>query len=146
MNLETVLKWLGAALVLVSLALPMSSCDLSPIAPIQKTYAFEELSAGNPGSWLEVSLLIWPAIFAALFTWNRRSRSALALRVVEPVLLTASIAMVLAYSTMGTIEIGTWVALSGFALYAAGAIVGDVHVIKNKGPSHLRDGPRCIHP
>ncbi len=132
MNGGTVLKWCGAALVLVSLALPMSSCDLSPIAPIQKTYAFDELSAANPGSWVELLLLLWPAIFAALFTWNRRSRHALVLRIVEPLLLIASIAMVLTYSVMGQREVGTWIALSGFALYAAGALVGDVRAVRRR--------------
>ncbi len=130
MNRETALKWCGAAFVLVSLALPMSSCDMRPIAPVQETYAFEDLAVANPGSWLELGLLLWPAILASFFTWTRRRRPAFVLRLVEPLLIAASVAMVLAYSTMGQIEIGTWVALIGFALYTAGALVGDVDAVR----------------
>lgn len=135
MDAGVVLKGIGAALVLVSLVLPMSSCDLRPLTrETEMTYAFEDLSATDPGSWLEVLLFLWPAIFVVLFVRGLRSRPALVLRVGEPLLLAASIVMVLAYSTLGEVEIGTRVAIAGFAVYGVGALTSDVGALRRRSP------------
>jgi len=138
-----VAKWLkviGALLLVACFALPMKSCtsyentkgrpvnvgvDGVPTPGVQSVteryYLWEELSSGEPKSWLRVAVFLGPAA-AVMFTRRRpKSRATKVLWVMEPVLLAGVI-----YSLWSMTflfyepDIGWYVASAGVASYFSG--------------------------
>jgi hypothetical protein len=141
------LKIVGAILVLVSLALPMSSCrhyvdaqgerlEVEKGEPppqgarevVSYQYALESFDVQELASWNKLLVFVWPVLMVgALFRW-RQGRTLVVLRVLEILLLAYSIFMVDLLATLfaDRIEAGAYLAFTGLGLYAAAALWEDV--------------------
>jgi hypothetical protein len=107
------LKIVGAILLLVSLALPMSSCRHYVDAQgerleVQKgepppqgarevvtyNYALENFNGRDLDSWNKLLVFVWPVLMVGALFWRRQGRTLVVLRVLEILLLAYSIFMV----------------------------------------------------
>jgi hypothetical protein len=138
------LRAIGAALVLLCLALPLGTCSYHVDAagqPIgvenpnqlpegvelvrQWSFALEGFPTDTL-AWLGLLALCWPAVAAVLLTWRPRGRFALAVRVLELPLMAFSIALVDFFSTFFVSRaIGAYVAFVGAGIYCLGAVTED---------------------
>jgi hypothetical protein len=140
------LKIVGALLVLVSLALPMSSCRHyvdakgerlevekgEPPPPgaqevVSYHYALESFNARELASWTNLLVFVWPGVMLGAQFWRRRGRMLVVLRVLEILLLIYSFFIVDLMATLfaDRIEAGAYLAFTGFGLYAVAALWED---------------------
>ncbi len=145
------LKVVGAVLLLISLALPMSSCrhyedakgnriEHAAGAPVPAgahevviyNYAWEGFEPRDPSTWLTVLAFVWPALTLGLLLRPERRRAALILRILEILLLAASSVLIdfNAGFSGDRREAGAYLAYLALALYAAGALWGDVSAFR----------------
>jgi hypothetical protein len=145
-------KALGAALVLVSLALPMATCthyvdgagdrvavdDRAHPPPgvtavEEPQYALADFDPADASDWTRLATFLWPVLVLALLAWRReRGRLAVALRVVEVLLLAWSFWLVAFISSflVDRRASGAYLAFVGLGLYALGALGSDVLALK----------------
>ena len=141
------LKLAGAILLLVSLALPMSSCvryvdakgnrvEVEKDAPLPEgvrkevlyDYALDNFDAQDAGSWSVLLAFAWPALLVGLLFWRKRGRAVLALRIAEPLLLAGSFYLIsfIASFLVDRMEAGAYLAFFALGIYALGAVWEDV--------------------
>lgn len=141
------LKIVGAVLVLVSLALPMSSCrhyvdaqgerlEVEKGKPppqgarevVSYQYALESFDVQELASWNKLLVFVWPVLMVGALFWRRQGRTLVVLRVLEILLLAYSIFMVDLLATLfaDRIEAGAYLAFTGLGLYAVAALWEDV--------------------
>ena len=132
-------KLIGAALLLVSLAFPMSTCshyedaggrrievaegETPPEGAVEVTtrsYAFEDFEPLDPGDWVRALAFAWPLMVIALLRWRERGRVALGVRVLEPALIAGSIWAVHFISTFlaDRRALGAYLAFLALGIYA----------------------------
>jgi hypothetical protein len=145
------LRFLGATLLLVSLALPMGSCTYFVDAkgrrvtaddpgglPADATevshwaYALESFDAHEVLSWATLVAFVWPTLAAASLVWRPRGGGALAVRLLEGPLLVLSISIVDFVSTffVNHRAFGAYAAFLALTLYLCGAVIDDVTVYR----------------
>ena len=140
------LKLAGAILLLVSLALPMSSCtryvdaqgnrvEVVKDAPLPEgvrkevsyDYALDGFDAQDAGSWSVLLAFAWPALLVGLLFWRKKGRTVLLLRIVEPFLLAGSFYLIsfLASFLTDRMEAGAYLALLALGIYTLAAVWED---------------------
>jgi hypothetical protein len=136
------LKLLGALLLLVSLAFPMSTCShyedaegrrvrvAEGEAPpegvrkvISEEYALEDFHPDDPGDWVRAVAFAWPLLAFGALRLRRRGRVALAIRIAEPLLIGGSF---LADSR----ATGAYLAFAALGLYAIATVWEDLIVYR----------------
>ncbi len=141
------IKLLGALLLLVSLAFPMSTCshyedaqgkrievaqgDAPPEGARQvtsRTYAFESFHPSDPGDWVRAFAFLWPVLALVILQQRKRGRVALGVRILEPALIGLSLYVVDFVSTFFADRraIGAYLAFLALAIYAIGTVRVDV--------------------
>lgn len=137
------LKIAGALLLLASLGLPLSSCRVvsapAPQDPPRASdpppdaveviwgddhaYALDGCELSRPECWGISAGFTWPVLALGVTAWSRRRCVRGAIRVLEPILLMASLSLLVSFDPflMG-LQVGFFVAVSGLALYALGAL------------------------
>lgn len=157
------LKIAGALLLLISLALPMSSCRHYVDArgerlevPAGQTppqgarevvsyhYAFEGFNVREPDSWLLLLQFLWPALFLGVQLRLRRGRTMVALRILEiPLLVYSSVLIDLNAGLFASrLEAGAYLAFSALGFYSIGAIGEDVGAFRRWRRERLDRGRR----
>jgi hypothetical protein len=145
------LKLLGALLLLVSLAFPMSTCShyedaegrrvrvAEGEAPpegvrkvISEEYALEDFHPDDPGDWLRIFAFAWPLLAFGALRLRRRGRVALAIRIAEPLLIGGSILAVDFISTFlaDSRATGAYLAFAALGLYAIATVWEDLIVYR----------------
>ena len=144
------LRAIGAALVLLCLALPLGTCSYHVDAagqPVgvenpsqlpegielvrQWSFALEGFPTDTL-AWLGLLALSWPTLAAAFLSWKPTGRFALAVRVFELPLLAFSIALVNFVSTFFVSRaVGAYVAFVGAGIYCLGAVTEDYRVSRD---------------
>ena len=140
-------KLLGALLLLVSLAFPMSTCSYyedaegkrievaqgetppeGAVEVISRSYAFEDFHPLDPGDWVRALAFAWPILAIATLRLRKRGAIAMGVRVLEPALIAGSIFAVHFISTFfaDRREIGAYLAFLGLGIYAISTIWVDV--------------------
>ncbi|ARA94111.1 hypothetical protein AWN76_013755 [Rhodothermaceae bacterium RA] len=140
------IKLTGAVLLLLSAALPMSSCSHFEDAEgnrvtvaegeavpegVQKVvtynYAFEDFDAAEAADWLLPAAFLWPLLVVGLLWRWSQGPVAVMLRLAEPVLLVGSAYLIAALVAWGERpEAGAYVAFAALAIYAGAAVWEDV--------------------
>ena len=142
------LKILGAFLLLVSLAFPMSTCKhhvdsegkrivLLEEGQALPEHAREEISYGyaltpfHPDDaywWLDLSAFVWPILAVVIFEWRKRGFLVLGLRILEPFMLAGSFWLVEFESTFLTSgrAFGAYAAFCALGVYGIAAIWADI--------------------
>lgn len=141
------LKVVGALLLLISLALPQSSCrhyedakanrvehktgDPPPAGAhevVRYNYAWESFEPVDPSTWLTVLAFVWPVLTLGLLLRPEKRRAALFLRLLEILLLAASFVVVDLSGGLfaDRLEAGYYLAMLALVLYAAGTLWGDL--------------------
>jgi hypothetical protein len=145
------IKLLGAMLLLVSLALPMSTCSHyedaqgTRIAVAQgetppegarqvtsRTYAFEDFHPTDPGNWVKALAFLWPVLALVILQQRKRGRIALGIRILEPALIGLSLYVIDFVSTFFADRraIGAYLAFLAIGIYAVGSLWADVVVYR----------------
>jgi hypothetical protein len=140
-------KLIGALLLLVSLAFPMSTCshyenaegrriEVAPgetppegaVEVVSSTYAFEDFQPLNPGYWVRALAFAWPILAIATLRWRRRGAIATGVRALEPVLIAGSIYAVHFISSFfaDRREIGAYLAFLALGIYAVSTLWVDL--------------------
>ena len=138
-------KSIGALLLLVSLCLPISSCDTSSWSgPPTKTtsdsvvptrsyhYAWTPARWAEPESYVSLFSFVWPAGAVLLSPRIRSRRLRTALWLAEPLLLAGPIYLLWVMTLFGDPEIGAFVAALGVTLYAFAWIAETVREVRDR--------------
>ena len=144
-------KLLGAALLLVSLAFPMSTCshyqdgegrriEVAPgetppegaVEVVSHSYAFEDFHPLDPGDWARALAFAWPVLAIAILRWRERGAIALGVRVLEPALIAGSIYAVHFISSFFADRraIGAYLAFLALGVYAVATVWTDAAVYR----------------
>jgi hypothetical protein len=147
--MHTHVKLLGALLLLVSVAFPMSTCSHYEDAEgnrvkvaegetppegltevIDEDYALEDFDTGDLGDWVRVLAFGWPIVAVAILYRHKRSRSVVVVRVLEPPLIVGSIYVVDFLSTFFADHraSGAYLAFLALGIYAIATLWADVVV------------------
>jgi hypothetical protein len=145
---QTYIKVAGALLLLVSLVLPLSSCEryidkqgntiksseistdgpLPPGMRVVKTfnYFYRTFQPTDFGSWLVLAGFIWPVFMIAALS-RLKGRVRVACRFLEAPLLFGSV-VALGFATLlhNRLEVGAYVAYTGIGAYSLGAVWADI--------------------
>jgi hypothetical protein len=140
-------KLLGALLLLVSLAFPMSTCSYyedadgnrvdvadgeappeGMTAVIDNDYAFESFDPLDPGEWVKAFCFAWPILAVAILHLRKRGAVTMAVRILEPALIVGSISLVDFLSTLLADHraLGAYLAFLALGIYAIATIWDDV--------------------
>lgn len=127
------IKIVAAFLLLISLALPLSSCTLyvdlegktfykAPPTDAQRTtdyfYVWTEFDAKNLGSWLLITCFLWPIPILIYKYGGKRKRVNQILWVVEPLLISSSVYYIVICATFfSTPEAGADLAVTANGIY-----------------------------
>jgi hypothetical protein len=139
---QTYLKMTGAFLLLVSLFLPLSSCERyvdkqgEPLTEISEDrhlppgakaittyhYFYRKFPLTDLGSWLLLAGFTWP-VFMVFAIAHLKGRARVACRCLEVPLLFGSVEA-LSFATMFShkLEVGAYVAYTGIGVYGLGAL------------------------
>ncbi len=144
-------KLLGALLLLVSVAFPMSTCshyedvdgrriEVAPgetppegtVEVVSRSYAFEDFHPLDPGDWVRALAFTWPILAIATLRLRKRGAITLGVRVLEPPLIAGSIYAVHFISSFfaDRREIGAYLAFLGLGIYAIATIWVDLAVYR----------------
>jgi hypothetical protein len=144
-------KLLGALLLLVSVAFPMSTCShyenaegkIVQVAEgetppegvtkvIDHDYAFETFHPLDPGDWVRVLAFAWPVLAVAILHRRKRGAIALGVRVFEPLLIAGSIYLVHFISTFLAERraTGAYLAFLALGIYSIATLWADIEVYR----------------
>jgi hypothetical protein len=143
LSASRLVKWCGAVLLIVSLALPLSKCThyqdsgaeggtttaQAEVAWVDYQWALESFDPVNAGDWLTIFAFVWPILALAVLRRRERGAAAMIVRALEPLLIAGS-AWWLYVSAHVVAEpaIGAYVAFAGLSVYTVGAACVDLVV------------------
>jgi hypothetical protein len=152
MSVDKALKMFGAMLLLVSVTLPMATCtryedaegmrievdDVENLPEgvhkvVQSEYALENFDPLDGGEWLKVLAFLWPVLTLAPLWWKPRGPVAVAVRVLELLLVAGSFFLIDFISSflVDRRAIGAYLAFLALGLYGVGAIWSDVSLYRS---------------
>lgn len=150
--MDTYAKLLGALLLLLSVAFPMSTCshyedaggkrltlgagenppeDATEV--VQYNYAFEGFQPLDPREWVRAFGFAWPILAVAIQKLRKRGAVVLVVRILEPPLIVGSVLLVefLATFFADRRAVGAYLAFLALGVYAMAAIWADVAAYRN---------------
>lgn len=147
-QIDTYLKAIGAIILLLSLTMPLSSCDRrvdqqgkvipilmsnrsKPLPPGTKiitkyNYFIQDFDINNPYMWLLFFGYIWPPFMILAINKVKKYSANLAYRIVEIILIAGSIYSVLISCLFARLEVGAYAAFTGAGVYSIGACWSDI--------------------
>jgi hypothetical protein len=151
-SIQTYIKVAGAFLLIVSLLLPLSSCEryvdrqgntiksseistdrpLPPGIRVVKTYNYfyRTFQPTDFGSWLVLAGFTWPVFMIAALS-RLKGRVRVACRFLEAPLLVGSV-VALGFATLlhDGLEVGAYGAYAGIGAYSVGAVWADINAFR----------------
>lgn len=167
-HMQVYIKVAGAFFLIVSLFLPLSSCDKyidkqgNAIMPSQvpadsplpsdirvvKTYNYfsQRFRPMDIGSWFILAGFIWPAFMIAALS-RLKGRVKLACRFLEVPLLLGSVVSLVLITLLDTrLEIGAYVAYTSIGVYSLGAAWADVDAFRRWKTARTTMSTQLQHP
>ena len=155
MKLNHRFKVLGALLLLLSIAFPISrSCSpvryedaagktivpdkngsVPPDARVIENYdyVFTSFNSTKTDDWLKLSIYIWPILVLGILAWKRKGRIALAIRILEPLFIGYSayvVDVIATFFTSGRAS-GAYIAFAALGIYTVGTVWEDINAFRD---------------